>query len=110
MTMSIMQQIITIAMVASGTVITRFLSFIAFPPGRNTPKYIQYLGMVLPAAVLGLLVIYCFKDVNFLSGSHGVPELSAVAVVSLLHIWKRKMFLSMAGGTIVYMVLVQFIF
>jgi len=110
MTMSVTQQIITIAMVVLGTMLTRFLPFAIFPPGKPTPKYIQYLGKVLPSAVLGLLVIYCFKDVSLLSGSHGIPECIAVAIVALLHFWKKQMLLSIAGGTIVYMILVQWVF
>ncbi|MGG3451861.1 branched-chain amino acid transporter permease [Domibacillus aminovorans] len=110
MTMSLVQQMITIAMVVLGTMLTRFLPFILFPSGKPTPKYIQYLGKVLPSAVLGLLVIYCFKDVGLLSGSYGIPEFIAVAVVALLHFWRRQMLLSMAGGTIVYMFLVQLVF
>ncbi|WP_094607285.1 hypothetical protein SPSIL_035850 [Sporomusa silvacetica DSM 10669] len=108
--MTLIQQIITIAMVVLGTIITRLLSFAVFPSGRPTPKYVQDLGILLPSAVLGLLVIYCFKDVKFQSGSHGIPELIAVGVVALLHIWKKNMLLSIAGGTIIYMVLVQIIF
>ncbi|MFS0883434.1 branched-chain amino acid transporter AzlD [Bacillus sp. 7586-K] len=110
MTMTITQQIITIAMVVFGTMLTRFLPFIIFPAGKPTPKYIQYLGKVLPSAVIALLVIYCFKDVNVLSGSHGIPEFFAVAAVALLHIWKKNMLLSIAGGTLFYMVLVQLVF
>ncbi|WP_028403446.1 branched-chain amino acid transporter permease [Ectobacillus panaciterrae] len=110
MTMSLAQQIITIAMVVLGTMLTRFLPFAVFPSDKPTPQYVQYLGRVLPPAVLGLLVIYCFKDVSLLSGSHGIPELIAVAVVALLHFWKKKMLLSIAGGTIVYMILVQLVF
>ncbi|QII50366.1 branched-chain amino acid transporter AzlD [Bacillus paralicheniformis] len=110
MTMSITQQIITIAMVVLGTMLTRFLPFIIFPSGKPTPKYVQYLGKVLPPAVIGLLVIYCFKDVSLLSGSHGIPELIGAAAVVLLHFWKKNMLLSIAGGTIVYMMLVQVIF
>lgn len=110
MTMSLAQQIIMITMVVLGTMLTRFLPFILFPAGKPTPEYIKYLGKVLPSAVLGLLVIYCFKDVRFLSGSHGFPELIGVAVVAFLHFWKKKMLLSMAGGTIVYMFLVQLVF
>lgn len=110
MTMSVAQQIIMIAMVVLGTMLTRFLPFVLFPAGKPTPDYIRYLGKVLPSAVLGLLVIYCFKDVSFLSGSHGIPELIGVAVVALLHFWKKKMLLSMAGGTIAYMLLVQLVF
>ncbi|MGM7724298.1 branched-chain amino acid transporter permease [Metabacillus sp. Hm71] len=110
MTMNITQQIITIAMVVLGTMLTRFLPFMIFPSGKPTPNYVQYLGKVLPSAVIGLLVIYCFKDVSLLSGSHGIPEFIAVAVVAMLHFWKKNMLLSIAGGTIVYMILVQLVF
>lgn len=110
MTMNLMQQIIMIAMVVLGTMLTRYLPFIVFPSGKPTPQYVQYLGRVLPSAVIGLLVIYCFKDTSFLSGSHGIPEMIGVAVVALLHFWKKKMLLSIAGGTIIYMILVQMVF
>ncbi|MDX8044972.1 branched-chain amino acid transporter permease [Gracilibacillus sp. S3-1-1] len=110
MTMTLTQQIITIAMVVLGTMITRFLPFIVFPSNKPTPKYVQYLGKVLPAAVIGLLVVYCLKDVNILAGNHGIPELAGVIVVVLLHVWKKSMLLSIAGGTIFYMLLVQFVF
>ncbi|MFB7142319.1 branched-chain amino acid transporter permease [Gottfriedia sp. NPDC056225] len=110
MTMNLTQQIMTIAMVVLGTVLTRFLPFIIFPAGKPTPKYVQYLGKVLPPAVIGLLVVYCFKNVNILSGNHGVPEFIAVLVVVFLHVWKKMMLLSIAGGTIVYMILVQLVF
>ncbi|TWH51926.1 branched-chain amino acid transporter permease [Sporomusa sp. KB1] len=108
--MTLSQQIITIAMVVLGTMLTRFLAFVAFPPGRPTPKYVQFLGALLPSAVLGLLVIFCFKNVKFHTGSHGVPELMAAAVVALLHIWKKNMLFSIVGGTLVFMVLVQTVF
>lgn len=108
--MTFSQQIITISMVILGTVITRFLPFLLFPAGKPTPKYIQYLGKVLPAAVFGLLVIYCLKDVNLFTGSHGIPELLSIMVVIALHLWKRQMLLSIAGGTICYMALVQLVF
>ena len=108
--MSLTQQIITIAMVVLGTMITRFLPFLVFPSGKPTPKYIQYLGKVLPAAVFGLLIIYCLKNVSIFTGSHAIPELLSIAVVVVLHLWKRQMLLSIAGGTICYMLLVQFIF
>lgn len=110
MTMSIGQQIIIITMVVLGTMTTRFLPFILFPSGKPTPKYIQYLGRVLPPAVLGMLVVYCLKDVNILTGSHGIPELIAIIIVILLHFFKKQMLLSIAGGTITYMLLVQFVF
>ena len=104
------QQIITIAMVVLGTALTRFLPFLLFPAGKPTPKYIRYLGKVLPPAVFGLLVVYSLKDVNLFAGSHGVPEAISVALVAALHMWKRNMLLSIAGGTICYMALVQFVF
>ncbi|MBP3468601.1 MAG: branched-chain amino acid transporter permease [Lachnospiraceae bacterium] len=108
--MTITQQIVMIATVVLGTMLTRFLPFLVFPSGKLTPKYIQYLGKVLPAAVFGLLVVYCLKGVNILAGSHGLPELISILVVIGLHLWKRQMLISIAGGTICYMMLVQLIF
>ena len=98
------------ALVVLGTMMTRFLPFLLFPADKPTPKYVQYLGKVLPAAVFGLLVIYCLKDVNIFTGSHGIPELIAIGVVVMLHLWKKQMLLSIAGGTICYMLLVQLVF
>ena len=108
--MTLTQQIITIGMVVLGTAVTRFLPFLVFPAGKPTPQYVQYLGKVLPAAVFGLLVVYSLKDVSILSGSHGIPELIAIIVVVILHVWKRQMLLSIAGGTVCYMLLVQMVF
>ena len=108
--MTLTQQMITIGVVVLGTALTRFLPFILFPSGKPTPKYIQYLGKVLPAAVFGLLVIYCLRDVNLFSGSYGIPELVSILLVIVLHLWKRQMLLSIAGGTICYMLLVQLVF
>ncbi|WP_306480492.1 branched-chain amino acid transporter permease [Mediterraneibacter sp.] len=108
--MSLSQQLITILMVIIGTMLTRFLPFILFPSEKPTPKYIQYLGKVLPAAVFGLLIIYCLKNVNLFTGSHGLPELLGIIFVIALHCWKRQMLLSIAGGTICYMLLVQLLF
>ena len=108
--MTLTQQIITVAMVVLGTAVTRFLPFLLFPAGRPTPKYVQYLGKVLPAAVFGLLVVYSLKDVSILTGSHGIPELISILLVIILHVWKRQMLLSIAGGTVCYMLLVQLVF
>ncbi|MBD5475221.1 MAG: branched-chain amino acid transporter AzlD [Lachnospiraceae bacterium] len=108
--MTFTQQIITIGMVVLGTMLTRFVPFLVFPAGKPTPKYIQYLGKVLPAAVFGLLVIYCLKNVSLFAGSHGIPEMIGIAVVVGLHLWKRQMLISIAGGTVCYMLLVQFVF
>ncbi len=110
MTMNLTQQIITILMIILGTMLTRFLPFFIFPAGKPTPKYIQYLGNVLPPAVFGLLIVYCLKHVSIFSGSHGLPELISIVAVIGLHLWKRQMLISIAGGTICYMLLVQFVF
>lgn len=108
--MTLAEQMITIAMVVLGTAVTRFLPFLIFPAGKPTPKYIQYLGKVLPPAVFGLLVIYCLKNVSVFTGSHGLPELISIVLVIVLHVWKRQMLVSIAGGTVCYMLLVQFVF
>ncbi len=107
--MTLTEQLITIGAVILGTMLTRFLPFLLFPAGRPAPKYIQYLGRVLPSAVFGLLVVYCLKNVSLFSGSHGIPELISIAVVVLLHLWKRQMLISIAGGTVCYMLLVQLV-
>ncbi|HJC87299.1 MAG TPA: AzlD domain-containing protein, partial [Candidatus Eisenbergiella intestinigallinarum] len=74
MRMTLTQQLVTIGMVILGTVLTRFIPFLVFPAGKPTPRYIQYLGKVLPAAVFGLLVVYCLRNVDLFAGSHGIPE------------------------------------
>lgn len=107
--MTVTQQIITIAICALGTMATRFLPFLIFRANKPTPKYIQYLGKALPAAIFGMLVVYCLKNVDLLSDSYGLPELISIAVVVSLHLWKRQMMLSIAAGTVCYMLLVQFV-
>lgn len=108
--MTLTQQIIMIGMVILGTMLTRFLPFLIFPAGKPTPNYIRYLGAVLPSAVFGLLVVYCLKNVSLFAGSHGLPELISISIVIGLHVWKRQMLLSIAGGTLCYMLLVQLVF
>lgn len=108
--MTITEQILTIAICVLGTMTTRFLPFLIFSDKRPTPKYIQYLGKALPAAIFGMLVIYCLKNVSVLSGSHGLPELIAILATVVIHLWKRQMLFSIAGGTLCYMLLVQFVF
>ena len=105
--MTTTQQIITIALMALVTVLTRALPFMVFPPGHQTPGYVKYLGRVLPLAVFGMLVVYCLKDVQWLTGSHGLPELIGIAATIVIHLWKRQMLWSIAGGTIVYMLVVR---
>lgn len=108
--MTLTQQIITIAICALGTMATRFLPFLVFSSKKPTPKYIQYLGKALPAAIFGMLFIYCLRNVDFLSGSRGLPELISIAAVVGVHLLKRNMLLSIAAGTACYMVLVNFVF
>lgn len=107
--MTLAEQIITIALMGIAVMTTRFLPFALFQ-GRKTPKYIQYLGTVLPASVFGLLVVYCLKNVDITTGYHGIPELIGIIVTIVLHVWKRQMMLSIAGATITYMILVQTVF
>ncbi len=108
--MTLLQEMITVAMCVAGTMLTRFLPFLVFSSKRPTPRYIQYLGKVLPGAIFAMLVIYCLRNVSFLQGSHGLPELIAIAVTAGFHLWKKQMLLTIAGGTICYMLLVQLVF
>lgn len=104
-----LQRILTIAICALGTMATRFLPFLIFSDKRPTPPFVHYLGKALPSAVFAMLVVYCLRNVSVLTGSHGLPELAAIAVTVALHLWKRQMLLSIAGGTVCYMLLVQFV-
>lgn len=108
--MSLTQKLLTILIIVLGTMLTRFLPFLLFPAGKPTPKVVGYLGRVLPSAVFGLLIVYCLKNVSFFSGSFGLPEIISIALVVVLHLWKRQMLLSIGGGTVCYMLLVQFVF
>lgn len=108
--MTITEQIITIAMCTLGTMATRFLPFLLFRSDKPTPKYIQYLGKMLPGAIFAMLVVYCLRNVNVTVFSWGLPELIAGGVTVALHLWQRKMLLSIAAGTVVYMLLVQLVF
>lgn len=95
---------------ALGTMLTRFLPFIAFGGEKTAPKYVQYLGRALPGAALGLLVIYCVKDVDITAGNHGIPVFAAMLLTVAVHLWKRKMLLSIAVGTVVYVLLINLVF
>ena len=104
------QTILMILAVAAGTQLTRWLPFWLFPENKEPPAIVTYLGRVLPAATMGLLVVYCLKGVSWANAPHGIPELISVAVVAVLHRWKGNVLLSIAGGTVLYMVLVQMVF
>ena len=108
--MTLSQQMITIGLCVAGTMLTRFLPFLIFNENKKTPAFVQYLGKFLPSAVFGMLVIYCLRNVNLVQGSHGLPEFISILVTSGLHLWKRQMLLSIAGGTICYMLLIHFVF
>ena len=108
--MSRLQQLLTVGVCVAATVLTRFLPFLLFSSGKPTPAYVRYLGRALPGAIFGMLVVYCLKNVQLLGGSHGIPELIGILVTALLHFWKRQMLLSVAGGTVCYMLLVQLVF
>ena len=97
-------------MVIAVTVFTRAIAFWIFPEGRKTPPFIHYLGKALPPAVFGMLMIYCLIDLDILTGNHGLPELISIGFICILHFWKKNMFLSIAGGTVCYMLLVQLVF
>ncbi len=109
-TLPFWQQAAIIAICALATMTTRFLPFLAFTPGRELPAFVKYLGKALPSALFAFLVVYCMKDISFTEGNHGLPEIIATIATTALHVWKRQMMLSMAAGTLVYMVLVQGVF
>lgn len=96
---------VLVAVMAGVTMLLRFLPFLVFK--KKTPGYITYLGRVLPPAMIGLLVIYCLKDVRVTEAPFGVPELAASLLVILLQAWKRNSLLSILAGTVGYMLLVQ---
>ena len=102
------QSLVLTVVMAVVTMGLRFLPFAMFR--KKTPKAVLYFGQVLPYAVMGMLVVYCLKDVSVISGTHGIPEAISIALVAGLHIWKKNTLLSMVAGTLCYMVLVQFVF
>ena len=109
--MTTAQMFFTIAMGTVATMITRFLPFVVFSSkDQQPPEVARYLGRVLPAAIFGMLIIYCLKSVDLFAGSHGIPEAIALLVTIGLHKWKHETLLSVAGGTLCYVLLVQLVF
>ena len=102
--------VLIIATISIVTILLRFLPFWVFGENHKTPEIIAYLGTVLPYAIMGMLVVYCLKDTNFLTSPFGIPEIIGCTVTVLLHIWKRNTLLSIGVGTVIYMILVQFVF
>ena len=105
-----MHDLILIAVMTLVTMATRFLPFLIFGEKKETPPLVTYLGQVLPFAIMGMLVVYCLKDVAFLSAPFGAPEILGCAIVAVLHLWKRNSLLSIGVGTVCYMLMVQFVF
>ena len=101
---------LTILAIAGGTLFTRALPFLIFPAERETPPFVKRLQTLLPCAVIGLLVVYCLKDVSLFTGSRGAPEFLAIAATVLFHLWKKNALISVAAGTVSYMLLVQYVF
>ena len=105
-----MHDIWIVVVVVLVTMFTRFTPFLIFGEKKTTPEWVVYLGKVLPFSIMGMLVIYCLKDISFLSSPFGLPEIIGCAIVALLHVWKRNTLLSIGGGTAIYMLLINFIF
>ena len=107
--MSTDQAVLAIAVMAAVTIALRFAPFLILA-GRPTPKVILYLGRVLPYAIMGMLVVYCLRDMSFTSAAGFIPELAAGAVVVVCHVLRRSTLLSILAGTVCYMLLVQLVF
>ena len=105
-----MHDVLLIAVMVLVTMLTRFLPFLIFGEGKKTPPIITQLGQVLPIAIMGMLVVYCLKDVSVLSAPFGIPEILGCLIVAALHVWKRNSLLSIGVGTVCYMIMVQLIF
>ena len=105
-----MYALIMILIIALVTAALRFIPFLIFSGSKPVPKFVEYLGRVLPYAIMAMLVIYCLKGISFTKAPFGLPELISVAVVAVLHIWKRNTLFSIICGTICYMALIQFVF
>ena len=108
--MSNWQVLSLILVMALVTAALRFLPFMIFTKGRKVPEVMAYLGRVLPYAVMAMLVVYCLKGISFVQMPFGLPELISVVLVVVLHVWKRNTLLSIIGGTVCYMMLVQMVF
>ncbi len=102
------QLIIFFSVVILGTVLTRVLPFVIFPENREIPRFVKYLADVLPFTIIGMLVVYCLKNISFLQSPFGIPEAISIAAIVLLHIWKKNTLLSIGGGALLYMLLVQY--
>lgn len=107
---SSMYAFIMILIIALVTAALRFIPFLIFNGNKPIPKFVEYLGRVLPYSIMAMLVVYCLKGISFRKAPFGLPEIFSVVIVAMLHIWKRNTLLSIIGGTVCYMLLIQFIF
>jgi len=110
MPLNAMTSFLIILVMMLTTFATRIVPFLIFPKGKEVPKVIQYLGKVLTPAVIGMLVVYCLRNTVILSYPYALPELIAITVVVILHVWKRNNLISIGAGTVLYMILVQVVF
>lgn len=108
--MTTWQTAVMVGIFALATFATRSISFVLFPPSKPTPKYVAYLGKVLPFAITGMLIVYCLKEVTPFAWPYGLPEAIALGVVALLYLVFKNSLLAIAAGTVAYMVLVQVVF
>lgn len=104
------QSLILILIITATTFLTRVIPFVIFPANKKTPRFVTYLGSVLPYAIIGMLIIYCLKNTVIVSYPYGLPEAISIAAVVAVHLWKRNTLVSIGIGTVIYMLLVQFIF
>lgn len=104
------QALAAIAVMAGVTFLTRALPFLLFDRGDAPPKLVLYLGRVLPPAIIAMLIVYCLKGISFTSAAGWIPQAVSIAAVVALHLWKHNNLLSIFGGTLLYMFLVQTIF
>ncbi len=108
--MNNLHSLLIVAVIAAVTYVLRGAAFVLFPKGKEIPEFVQKLGNVLPYGIMGLLVVYCLKDVSVISAPYGLPELIAVSAVVILQAWRRNSLLSVLLGTVLYMIMVQFVF
>ncbi|MDR0904848.1 MAG: AzlD domain-containing protein [Oscillospiraceae bacterium] len=108
--MTTLQAVIMVAIFAATTFGTRALAFVLFPAGRPTPKFVVYLGRVLPYAITAMLVVYCLKNTAILANPHGAPELIAILLVAALYLTLKQSLIAIAAGTVAYMLMVQLLF
>lgn len=104
------QTFVTAVALSAGIIAMRFIPFVLFSRKEKLPRWILYLGGALPHASMAMLLVYCLKEVKPLAYAHGMPELIALAFTAGMHLWRNNVLLSIAGGTVFYMILVQKVF